>query len=709
MNKFPIIKFSGRLDALCSQNFEAELEPYLENNKYLIIDLVECNYISSTGIRILLKSHKRLVSVQGKLIITGLLPEVYQVLEMAGLHKILNLANTTQVALEEFELLTCNQSIIFKLGEREFGYQQFCKNYGPLRKWDSPEMTGCNELGFSVGYGASAESENVENLQFGLFVTASTCAGFIPDDKSVPPDFRVSPDPSNIAIMVKNALSFGEVPSGVLSVNGESLTINDFISAGEHITGLVPDVKDILMVLVNRDPEKPSISIVPGLTFKIERLRKADNISTIAKFLSNNLTIGNIVSVDAVSANEQLNDPFAWLFLPDRVEDLDLGRLKIDVKGGSSLEPYQYFLIRKLYTDEANVIIEPLHGGYSAQTYQVTSFDKDGRKMRPTVLKTANRAMIDRESQRCQQFALPYIFNNSAAVLGTKFHGDRGALVYNFVGIGGEGSKLIWLTHLYQRESVDTLIPLFDKIFLQILKPWYGQAVEATIFPFRDHDPTLTFFPHIYKVVNDLFSLSSDDKYIQFPGGSDKTINPYWFLKNEFTRRREVGLHYFESICHGDLNMQNILLDENLNVYLIDFSETKPRSAVSDFARLEAIFIGDNAPLDSSEDIVTYLEFVRSFYTSDNLNDIPSYIYRGAHREQVEKQAVLSLRMRKYAFESVHNNPDIIPYYFALLEWILPIVCYSSASESHKRLSMYICGLLCEKINKSIKQFYQKF
>lgn len=698
MNKFPIIKFAGRLDALSSQNFEAELEPWLENNKYIIIDLEECNYLSSTGIRILLKTHKKLVAIQGKVIITNLLPEVYQVLEMAGLHKILNLAHTPEVALEELELMTCNQLISFKIGDHEFRYQQICNRVGPLKRWKTLEMVGCNELGFSVGYGASAESENTDDLQFGLFATTSSCAGFIPDNKNVPPDFRVSPDPSNIAIMTRNAISFGQLPSGVLSVIGERMTMRDFISALGEAMLLIPNAKDKLMVLVNRNSDSPSISIVPGLTFKIERLRKADNISSISKFLSNNLTIGNIISVDSVSENEQLDDPFAWLFLPDRIEDLNTGRLNIEIKGAPALEPYQYFLIRKLYSDAANVIIEPLHGGYSAQTYQVTSYDRDGRKMRPTVLKTANRSMIDRESQRCQQYALPYIFNNSAAVLGTKFHGDRGALVYNFVGIGGESSRLIWLTHLYQRESVEALIPLFDKIFLKILKPWYGQAVKATIFPFRDHDPTLTFFPQIFQVASDLFSLSTDNKYIHFPNSSDKTINPYWFLKNEFSNRREHGVLYYESICHGDLNMQNILLDESLNVYLIDFSETKPRSAVSDFARLEAIFIGDNAPLESEEDMETYLEFVRSFYTSDSLNEIPTYIYRGAHREQVEKQALLCLRMRYYAFESVHREPDISLYYIALLEWMLPIVCYSSLSQKHKRLSMYICGLICEKI-----------
>ncbi len=59
-----------------------------------------------------------------------------------------------------------------------------------------------------------------------------------------------------------------------------------------------------------------------------------------------------------------------------------------------------------------------LHGGYSAETFQVDSYDREGRKMRPTVLKIAGRDIISREAERCTNYALPYIMNNSAMVFG---------------------------------------------------------------------------------------------------------------------------------------------------------------------------------------------------------------------------------------------------------------------------------------------------
>jgi serine/threonine protein kinase len=359
-------------------------------------------------------------------------------------------------------------------------------------------------------------------------------------------------------------------------------------------------------------------------------------------------------------------------------------------------------LARLLYTDSSRLHIDPLHGGYSAETFRVTSYDEEGRRMRPTVLKIARRELISRESERCQQFALPYIFNNCAVVLGAEHFGEMMALRYNFVGIGGESKQLKWMTHFYQESDIPLLESLFDKVFLQILHTWYGQPVKKTIFPFKDHDPTLTFFPHIFQTVSDLFSISSDEKLIRIPESDQPILNPYWFLKHEYPARREQGMEYLTGICHGDLNMQNILLDENMNIYLIDFSETKPRSVISDFARLEAIFMIDNAPVGTETDMKDYLQFIRQFYACDRLGKVPEAAYKGREGEKVKKNVALTMKMRQYAFDSAKGDPNAIPYFIALLEWVLPVVCYTSLPEHQKRLSMIVSSILAEKVSATL-------
>jgi len=140
-----------------------------------------------------------------------------------------------------------------------------------------------------------------------------------------------------------------------------------------------------------------------------------------------------------------------------------------------------------------------------------------------------------------------------------------------------------------------------------------------------------------------------------------------------------------------------------MNVYLIDFSETKPRSVISDFARLEAIFMVERAPLGNEEEIKSMIEFATRFYGIARLDQIPENSYNGSGAETVKKNLALTLKMREYAIKSTGGNTNLAPYYFAMLEWTLPIVCFYVSPE-HKRFSMIVAGLLCEKVMEMMRE-----
>lgn len=729
-----VIHHSGRLDTNTSPEFEKLVNPFLESEQFLVINLSQCPYLSSIGIRILLKSAKKMASKQGQLYLTGLTPAVSEVIEMAGLHKIFQIADNDETAINNIRHL---QGISPEKPEWISGNQTFIFNQEGIDNataliWKNDGIAGYNELGFSVGIGCPAETGFDFQTQSGLFVTTGNCAGYIPDNHNFEPEFRVSSEPEKTGIMVAEALSFGNKPSGRLELKGgDSISLKKLYDAlGIFMQEISSKPNGIMMlVLVSRNEKTLSISFAilhnqdlfdvadmyglagfqnwktegkhptyfNGITFLLSELTVISPDQQLNQILKSNLNIENILDIQILSQDQEFNHPLIWIFCSTGFSFAATGRLAIEAEPDVIIEPYMAFLMRRLYTDSARIKIEELHGGYSAKTYQVTSFDQEGRKMRPTVLKTAPRQVIMRESDRCRQYALPYIFNNSAVVLGAEYYDDTGALRYNFVGIGGEKSQLKWLTHYYHHADTELIESLYDKIFIEILKPWHGQPVKKTIYPYKDHDPTLTFFPGISKAASDLFSISPDEKHIRIDEINRPILNPYWFLKHEFVKRREHGFEYFSGICHGDLNMQNILLDENMNIYLIDFSETRPRSVISDYARLEAILLVDNAPVENAKDLEDYLEFIAKFYSSSKLSETTEAVYNGRHQEKVSRNIRLSLKLRKYALDSVGGNPDAVPYYLALLEWVLPIVCWTIPDQT-KRLSMIVAALVSEQI-----------
>lgn len=737
-NSIPVVIPAGRIDSTTGTELEKAVGPIIEQSKFLIIDLSLCTYLSSAGIRILLATAKKMIARGGNLFLAGLLPEIFQVLEMAGLHQVFRLADNSEAAMMEIDGIHSKTggSQEWEIGPYSFHYRPIDEKRTVSHIWKETGITGYDELDISIGFGSAADQPDEDVQAQGLFVTCGGCAGFIPDDTARAADFRIPKIPASAGVFVRQAVSFSQKPVGRVSLSKPGTMSVSQLAEGLHQMrqNLISGRRDLcamvvadfntktpsVMVCLLMDPEstdlirKSGLHLISGtfaagdlpanllgVRFTLAEMPEASAGMALSDLLKSAFTFENILHVGVSHAEDQATNPIAWLFVSDGIADASAKRVGIETDPDCQLEPHKAFLIRRLYTDSSRVSIRQIHGGYSAQTYQVTSFDQEGRKLRPTVLKTANRAMISRESDRCRRFAMPYILNNSAMVMGTEFFGDTGALRYNFVGIGGENASLKWLTHYFKTWPTEQLDPLFDKIFLKILNPWYGQPINETVYPFRDHDPRATFFPNLCETASELLSVSPDEPFVHIKETGQKLVNPYWFLKHEFARRRDECMDYYTAICHGDLNMQNILLDEEMNVYLIDFSETRPRSAISDFARLEAIFMVDNAPLENEKDQDDYVRFISSFYAKVQFDVRPLNNYRGGHPVEVSKNVSLTLKMRDYAFACVKGHPDSVPYCLALLEWVLPVVCYGSATLAHKRLSLIVAGLICTEVMRT--------
>lgn len=85
------ISLNGRLDAVTALELDKDLSKTLENVTDLTIDLAELEYISSAGLRMLLKAQKRM-DKQGSMQICNIRDNVREVLDMSGFSNFLTLA-----------------------------------------------------------------------------------------------------------------------------------------------------------------------------------------------------------------------------------------------------------------------------------------------------------------------------------------------------------------------------------------------------------------------------------------------------------------------------------------------------------------------------------------------------------------------------------------------------------------------------------------
>ena len=85
-----VLAIGGRLDTTTAPELERELESLLSEVTELVFDMTELEYISSAGLRVLLKAQKAM-NVQGNMKVTHVNDSIMEVFEITGFLDILTI------------------------------------------------------------------------------------------------------------------------------------------------------------------------------------------------------------------------------------------------------------------------------------------------------------------------------------------------------------------------------------------------------------------------------------------------------------------------------------------------------------------------------------------------------------------------------------------------------------------------------------------
>jgi len=98
-----ILSLTGSLDTNTSKEAEDQINKLLEEGSIkLLIDLTDLDYISSSGLRILLSTSKKLKPLKGEMRICGLNETVNEVFEISGFTMIFKIFKTIEEAKTSF-------------------------------------------------------------------------------------------------------------------------------------------------------------------------------------------------------------------------------------------------------------------------------------------------------------------------------------------------------------------------------------------------------------------------------------------------------------------------------------------------------------------------------------------------------------------------------------------------------------------------------
>lgn len=90
-NGATVMQIIGRLDTVTSPDLDRAVKPLIEIGASIIFDCAQLEYISSSGLRVVLSTHKQLAAVGGRFAVRNLNREVRSVFDLTGFSRLLTI------------------------------------------------------------------------------------------------------------------------------------------------------------------------------------------------------------------------------------------------------------------------------------------------------------------------------------------------------------------------------------------------------------------------------------------------------------------------------------------------------------------------------------------------------------------------------------------------------------------------------------------
>ncbi len=733
-----VITVTGRVDAYGVTLLEQALAPHRDAITAAVLDLAGVEFMSSAGLRVLLTLHRHCGARGGRFILAAVPPVVMQTLAVSGMQQRFTIAPDTAAAQALLADPGAPAATRFRCAEHDLPVTACPGTQAALRRWDAPAGTplrlSLRELGLAVGVGAFGATAAQAAAAPGLLLATGSTAVLQPAAPHGVADTLVAADPDSTDLYVTRALSLDGDPVATVPLPDTPLALAALAgAAGNHplqvllistpcargagvfcttpgeLDGATPSGTQALdtpalIVAVRLAPGQPLTGTLPaatiaadGAAWHISVLTLAQPVAaaTPAAALHDAGTLDQLTGLLLGTPALTVTGGRLWTYLPAAVSDGAAGLLQIETPDGDDFREEWQVITRRIYRDAARVALTPLTGGFTSKTYRVASYDRDGRQLLPTVMKLGGLEVTRREVDAYRACVEKFILNNSTTIMGSAACGDAAGLRYNFVGVTGGAGTLTWLENLYRTEPADQVIALCDRVFTDILKPWYGQPRAARLRPFADHDPR-HLFPALLPGAQS-YGINLDAPVIACPELECELPNPYHFFVHDWPQWAAREWDWSTGITHGDLNLKNILVDDRANLYVIDFSESRERSIIADFARLEPICGIELTRCDNADDIRRLARYYAALTEARTLTDRPAC--PAADDPLLDKALRLTWRLREYAVAALGGRTDLAPYLAVLLEWTLPMTGWVMPAP-RQRVAVIAAALIVRQLQR---------
>ena len=355
-------------------------------------------------------------------------------------------------------------------------------------------------------------------------------------------------------------------------------------------------------------------------------------------------------------------------------------------------------LFCRLFSQAESILARPLAPGHSgASVMRVKPFYKNGGGGE-VVVKFGQVEQIKKEYENYQCYVRPYTGGGrNTSVIEMRRTPRLGGIIYSLLGTAND--QLEDFGSFYHRASASQIKEVLERLFRETCADWYAnrgnlQPIDLT----ADYRRFLSYPPEqLDELRLDRLSSVEGKHSLTF-----KSLTGRHTFLNPIRATESLGFVHstYACITHGDFNPHNLLVDNNGDVWLIDFQETNRSHILRDVATMDAVvrfqlLTAKEATLDERFELEETLNKVDHFSQLDQLP--PNLVTSNA---AIAKAYDVVLYLRKQAYRLVQQNPhdDMNEYYVALLYTAMNTLRFSTLSDVQLEHALLCASLLADRL-----------
>lgn len=436
-----------------------------------------------------------------------------------------------------------------------------------------------------------------------------------------------------------------------------------------------------------------------------EQGRKAFHDYRVADFLSkdqfDNQDILKAVQEALNDINLSLEIHWKASGAAEAVQNLDIGGNRVERNSPLQKQAAEELedLLCRLFKGAKGVFVEPLIPGHSgASVLSVQPFYQTGGPGHKVVVKFGDVKKIEEEHENFKNYVQRFLGSGrNTTAIDVHYMPILGGIIYTFLGTSQD--RLRNFGEFYLKKKLPQITKVLNRLFEGTCGSWYASRQVLQLVNLTDEYQHL--LGHSVETLEHLPGVSGTQKlsFDALKNGQAFT-NPIWASKS-----MDRPFVYPTYLCttHGDFNPNNLLVDNEGNVWLIDFQKTGPSHILRDITMLDAtirfqLITAEDATLEECLRMEEALCRIEHF---SEIKRLPSRLATTNPALAKAYGAILSLYKKASKLVLQNPNDDMNEYYCALFYHALNTTRFATLSEGQREHALLCASLLADRLRMS--------